>query len=145
MIYWSIALPKDDISYEDEIEREPADLAMWNDDGELEEQMEVNYLEYEKNNQHFVNPMKTCNGFGASMVRRNGRMETILVGILGKAHFSCENEVNPERTFATVTHPEVLKFIKDSKKGLKIQLKKGCKGFQSKSASLKLFEWIETF
>jgi len=116
-----IALPKDDISYEDEIDRKPADLAMWNDDGELEEQMEVNYLEYEKDDRHFVNPMKTCKGFGASMVRREG---PILIGILGKDP-NCENEVDKDdgkfkRKFAKVPHPEVLKFIKDSKKDLEL-------------------------
>ena len=43
-----------------------------------------------------------------------------LVGILGKKDTSCENEVEPERTFAKVSHPEIWKFIKDSKKGLNI-------------------------
>ena len=51
-----------------------------------------------------------------------------LIGILGKDP-TCENEVDKdngkfERKFAKVTHPEVLKFIKDSKKGLKNQLKR---------------------
>ena len=125
MIYWSIALPKDDISYIDEIRGQFADLAMWNEDGELEERSEVDYLMYKKDLQHYDHPMKTCKGSGASMVRREG---PILIGILGKDP-NCENEVDKDdgefkRKFARVTHPEVLNFIKDSKKGLKIQLKK---------------------
>ena len=124
LIYWSIALPKDDISYIDEIRGQFADLAMWNEDGELEERSEVDYLMYKKDLQHYDHPMKTCKGSGASMVRRKDKESTILVGILGKADPSCENEINKQRTLATVTHPEVLNFINASKKGLKIQLKK---------------------
>ena len=51
----------------------------------------------------------------------------LVVGILGKDP-NCENEVKPsetlkpfERTFAKVSHPEIWKFIKDSKKGLNIR------------------------
>lgn len=100
-------------------------MAMWNEDGELEERSEVDYLMYKKDLQHYDHPMKTCKGSGASMVRREG---PILIGILGKDP-NCENEVDKDdgefkRKFARVTHPEVLNFIKDSKKGLKIQLKK---------------------
>jgi len=116
-----IALPKDDISYIDEIRGQFADLAMWNEDGELEERSEVDYLMYKKDLQHYDHPMKTCKGSGASMVRREG---PILIGILGKDP-NCENEVDKDdgefkRKFARVTHPEVLNFIKDSKKDLEL-------------------------
>jgi len=115
-----LALPQEDISYEEEIHGQPADLAMWNDVGELEEDMEVDYFSYKKDLQHYANPMKTCKGSGASMVRRKDKESTILVGILGKADPSCENEINKQRTLATVTHPEVLNFINASKKDLEL-------------------------
>merc|ERR1712241_1223507 len=115
-----LALPQEDISYEEEIHGQPADLAMWNDGGELEEDMEVDYFSYKKDLQHYANPMKTCKGSGASMVRRKDKESTILVGILGKADPSCENEINKQRTLATVTHPEVLNFINASKKDLEL-------------------------
>ena len=102
---------------------------MWNGKGELEEDVLVEYVMYrEDNQQHYANTkttMKTCRGSGASMVRKN---EPILIGILGKDP-NCENEVDKDdgkfkRKFAKVPHPEVLKFIKDSKQGLKILIKK---------------------
>ena len=95
---------------------------MWNDDGELEEDDRVKRFMYGKDIHHYDNQLKTCRGFGASMVMA---MEpAILIGILGKDP-NCENEAVKDdgkfkRKFAKVAHPEVLKFIKDSKKGLKI-------------------------
>ena len=121
-----IGLPEEDFR----IERRAADLAMWNDEGVLEEDVKVreskkgcDFVDKTDDLQHCAN-MKTCKGSGASMVRREG---PILIGILGKDP-NCENEVDKDngkfqRKFAKVAHPEVLKFIKDSKKGLKTQLK----------------------
>ena len=98
-------------------------MAIWNEKGELEgdDLVEVFY-EYEKDLQHYNNAMETCNGQGASMVRNAEPIK--LIGILGKANPSCENEIKIERTFVKVAHSEVLNFIKTSKKGLKKSLKK---------------------
>ena len=97
------------------------DLAMWNADGKLEEDKNVKMPKWhcdktKKAQYQLCVDMKTCRGSGASMVEDDGP----LVGILGKKDTSCENEVEPERTFAKVSHPEIWKFIKDSKKGLNI-------------------------
>merc|ERR1712062_222362 len=99
------------------------DLAMWNVDGKLEEDINVKMpkkkCDQEKTEYQHCADMNTCKGSGASMVKDDGP----LVGILGKDP-NCENEVNPfgtfERTFAKVSHPEIWKFIKDSKKDLEL-------------------------
>jgi len=120
----SIGLPEEDISYEKEIHKQPADLAMWNEDGELEERSEVDLLWYRGDHQNYAYAMKTCRGKGASMIRTMEGKPVILIGILGKDP-TCENEVDKDngkfqRKFAKVAHPEVLKFIKDSKKDLEL-------------------------
>ena len=96
---------------------------MWNADGKLEEDKNVKMpkcLEKPPKYQLCAD-MNTCKGSGAPMVKDDGK---ILVGILVKDP-SCENEVNPfgtfERTFAKVSHSDIWKFIKDSKKGLNIR------------------------
>jgi len=113
-----LALPEED----EYVQNKAANLAMWNDDGELEEDDRVKRFMYGKDIHHYDNPLKTCRGFGASMVMA---MEpAILIGILGKDP-NCENEAVKDdgkfkRKFAKVAHPEVLKFIKDSKKDLEL-------------------------
>ena len=112
-------------------------LAFWEDDEEFEE------FEFEdkpcsqpdncirddiRDDEHF----NSCEGNGAALVlacsdwksyhNRAWDMECkedvkILVGVLNDANQSCQNEVEKTRGFARTDHPEVLKFIKDMKKG----------------------------
>ena len=106
---------------------------MWNNDGVLENDVEVRKSWYcdldhytdgkwvlHDETKHCAN-MKTCKGSGAALVKNHDKT---LIGILGKANPSCENEIKIERTFVKVAHSEVLNFIKTSKKGLKKSLKK---------------------
>ena len=85
-----IGLPEEDFR----IERRAADLAMWNDEGVLEEDVKVreskkgcDFVDKTDDLQHCAN-MKTCKGSRASMVH-TGR-GVLLIGILGKDP-SCEN------------------------------------------------------
>jgi len=109
--------------------RQAVDLAMWNSDGELENDRKVTSsvyckVDYNKDGKLDIHDetkhcaeMKTCKGSGAALVKNHDKT---LIGILGKANPSCENEIKIERKFAKLTHPEVLNFIKDSKKDLEL-------------------------
>jgi len=106
------------------------DLAMWNNDGVLENDMEVRrswYCKVDDDETKHCADMKTCKGSGASLVKNHDKS---LIGILAKDP-SCENEINKdgkfERTFAKVAHSEVFNFIKASKKDLELcQALKDC-------------------
>merc|ERR1712062_194540 len=119
--------------------RQAVDLAMWNNDGELENDRKVTSsvyckADYSKDGELDIHDetkhcadMKTCKGSGASLVKNHDKS---LIGILAKDP-SCENEINKdgkfERTFAKVAHSEVFNFIKASKKDLELcQALKDC-------------------